>query len=185
MLTRLRRVKQWQTFTRTWWLYDAKWQDPFDSGLLISRYLSGKQKPIWHPDLDCGDHVVVINAAHVALPNQEWKWRFFFHHTQYAGGAKWASAWSLHQKDPTFVLERAIYKSCRYNKDSIRRKEFFARLMMFRDEKMPEEIKQNITAQIRQLRVVPKKIEECTPEELDKFPKVFDYNPDFRLDQDN
>ena len=36
------RVKQWTTFARTWYLFDAKWQDPIVSGRVLSKYLLGK-----------------------------------------------------------------------------------------------------------------------------------------------
>lgn len=53
---------------------------------------------------DCGDHVVVINTADVALPGDEWKKRVYFHHTGYPGGASWTLAWQLHEKDPKMVF---------------------------------------------------------------------------------
>lgn len=181
-LTRLRRVKQWETFARTWWLYDAKWQDPFDSGMLVARYLTGKHKPIWHPDVDCGDHVVVINAAQVALPNEEWKWRHFFHNTQWAGGQNWASAWEMHLKDPTFVIERAIYRYCA-KKDA--RYKAFARLTLTKGDQLPEDIRSKICAQIRQQRPVPRKLSDIPKEEIGNFPKLFDFDPIDEVKQEN
>lgn len=186
MLTKLRRVKQWETFARTWWVYDAKWQDPWDSGLLIARYLLGKHKPIYYPKLDCGDHVVVINASQVSLPNEEWKWRFFFHHTQFGGGQMWAPAWEIHQKDPTFVLERAIYRYCKvYAEQKHEMNHFifrdlrykaFARLVLRKDDNIPPEIEEKISGQIRQVRPVPRKLDEISEEEKKNFPKLFDYD---------
>jgi len=174
MLTKLRRVKQWQTFARTWWVYDAKWQDPWDSGLLIGRYLTGKHKPIWHPDTECGDHVVVINASQVALPNEEWRWRSFYHNTQWKQGQTWTTAWEQHLKDPTFVLERAIYKYC--GKESARYRAF-GKLHLLKSDVIPEDIKIKITGQIRQVRPVPQKLEDIPAEELAEFPKIFDFDP--------
>lgn len=180
-LTQLRRVKHWQTFARTWWLYDAKWQDPFDSGILVGRYLTGKHKPIWHPDLDCGDHVVVINASKIALPNEEWKWRHFFHNTQFGGGQTWASAWERHLQDPTFVIERAIYRYC--GKGNARYRSF-ARLILTKDENLPQSIREKISSQIRQNRPVPRKLSDIPQEELDKFPKLFDFDPVHEVQQE-
>ena len=42
--------QQWVSFSRTWWIYDAKWQCPFKSAFRILHYLDGKHKPIWHPN---------------------------------------------------------------------------------------------------------------------------------------
>lgn len=173
-MTRMRRVKHWQVFARTWWLYDAKWQDPWDSGLLIARYLTGKHKPIWYPNEDCGDHVVVINAQQVALPNEEWKWRHFYHNTQFAKGRYFGSAWEMHLKDPTFVIERAIYRYCGKQDHRLRA---FARLVLLKDDQIPDEIAEKISAQIRQNRPVPRKLEDIPKEELDNYPKIFDFDP--------
>lgn len=52
---------------------------------------------------DCGDHVIVINSADIALPGDEWQKRVYFHHTGYPGGASWTLAWELHNKDPVLV----------------------------------------------------------------------------------
>lgn len=52
---------------------------------------------------DCGDHVIVINTADIALPVDEWKKRVYFHHTGYPGGATWTLAWEMQEKDPTMV----------------------------------------------------------------------------------
>lgn len=53
---------------------------------------------------DCGDHVVAINTAKIALPGDEWTRRVYFHHTGYAGGASWTLAHELHEKDKTKVI---------------------------------------------------------------------------------
>lgn len=52
---------------------------------------------------DVGDHVVVINTQHIAMPNRFWRaWRHFSH-TEYAGGFKSERAWQVHRKDPKEV----------------------------------------------------------------------------------
>ena len=62
------------------YLYDAKWQSPFQSAKKITRVLEGKHKPIYHPMNDAGDHVVVINSRNIALLGREWQFRVYFHH---------------------------------------------------------------------------------------------------------
>lgn len=66
---------------------------------------------------DCGDHVIVINTAEIALPGDEWKKRVYFHHTGYPGGATWTLAWELHEKDPTMV--HILFLKLNYNLISI------------------------------------------------------------------
>ncbi|KAG7197421.1 hypothetical protein KM043_013281 [Ampulex compressa] len=107
----MRRGQQWGTFARVWHIYDATWQDPFQSAQRIKHYLMGLYKPIYHPTNDCGDHVVVINSKEIALRGDEWRKRVYFHHTTYIRGASWTLAWELHTKDPTMIMKKAVYTS--------------------------------------------------------------------------
>ncbi|KHJ94105.1 hypothetical protein OESDEN_05968 [Oesophagostomum dentatum] len=52
-------------------------QDAFKLGKHVARHLSGQHKPIWHPETDCGDHVVVVNCRHVAMHGFDWKHTLF------------------------------------------------------------------------------------------------------------
>jgi len=173
-MSKFTRVEQWCTFARTWYLFDAKCRDAFDAGERVTRYLFGRHKPIYDTWQDMGDHVVVINARHVSLPNDEWKWRFFYHHTRYAGGATWASAWEMHEKDPTWIMYKSVYKAIGIQMPG-RRHEMLGRCHIFADEVVPKHIMDNVTDQIRQLRRVDKSINDYTERELDEFPKIFDY----------
>ena len=115
-MSRFQRVRQWSAFSRNWHIYDAKWQNPFQSAKKISPYLEGKNKPIYSPFADSGDHVVVINSKDISLLGREWQMRVYFHHTGYnksfpGGGAKWIPAWQLHSRDPTLVLWKAVYNN--------------------------------------------------------------------------
>ncbi|KAL3244065.1 hypothetical protein MRX96_019631 [Rhipicephalus microplus] len=100
-LSNFKRVQQWATFTRRWLLYDARWQNPFQSAEMISDVLQGKHKPIFSPTSDCGDHVVVTNCSEIAMPWYEWKYRMYFHDTRFAGGRSWTPAWQVQDKDAT------------------------------------------------------------------------------------
>ncbi|XP_067002717.2 large ribosomal subunit protein uL13m [Anabrus simplex] len=173
-----KRVQQWTTFAREWHLFDANWQNPFDSAVVIQKYLRGLNKPIYHPLNDCGDHVVVKNSRHVALRGDEWKKRVYFHHTGYPGGASWTLAWELHQKDPTLVMKKAVYHSMRGN---LQRRYTMERLHIFPDDEIPEDILQNITSQIRQLRVVPRRLDSYSEKEREEFPKIMDFPKDYVL----
>lgn len=82
-MSRFQRVQQWSAFSRTWHLYDAKWQNPFHSARKVTPVLEGKSKPIYSPNVDCGDHVVIINSRHISLLGREWKFRVYMHHTGY------------------------------------------------------------------------------------------------------
>ncbi|KAI0212630.1 39S ribosomal protein L13, mitochondrial [Lamellibrachia satsuma] len=170
------RVQQWATFARMWWLYDAKWQCPFQSAPVIIRHLQGQHKPIYHPLGDVGDHVVVINTEHIAMEGDLWRtWRHF-HHTGYPGGFSDTRVWKVHEADPTKVLHKQIYSTIKGN---LLRRPIMARLHLYRDENVPEDILKNITGQIRQQREVPKRLDEYTQEERDAFPRLFEWPEDY------
>ncbi|KAL6267331.1 hypothetical protein P5V15_000406 [Pogonomyrmex californicus] len=173
-----RRGQQWGTFARIWHVFDAKWQDPYKSAEVIRHYLMGMYKPIYHPLNDCGDHVVVINSKDIALRGDEWRKRVYFHHTTYHGGATWTLAWELHHKDPTMIVEKAVYRALPKN---LQRRHTMQRLHIFPEEKIPEDVLKNITNQIKQLRPVPVKLDHIPQEEVDNYPQLLKYPQDYIL----
>jgi len=179
-MTAVQRVQQWLTFNRAWWLFDAKWQDPYISAKSISKYLLGIHKPIYSKNhlSDYGDCVVVINSAQIALKADEWYYRVYFHHTGYPGGASWTKAWEVHKKDPTMIVNRAVYGELG---KTLKRRPAMARLLVFKDANIPKMIAENITDQIRPHKVVPRRLDSYKPEEIANFPKLYDYPKDFVL----
>ncbi|XP_066262336.1 large ribosomal subunit protein uL13m [Euwallacea similis] len=172
----VKRVQQWATFARIWHIYDATWQNPFDSAELIKRHLMGLYKPIYHPLNDCGDHVIVINTSEIALPGDEWKKRVYFHHTGYPGGATWTLAWELHKKDPTMIMKKAVYNNMTGN---LQRRYTMQRLHLFSDGNVPEDLLKNVSNQIKQLRPVPKRLDHYDEEVVKNSPKIIDYPNDY------
>ena len=55
---------------------------------LIANYLRGKHKPAFTPHMDCGDHIIVVNAEKVRLTGNKLKDKKFYWHTGYPGGIK-------------------------------------------------------------------------------------------------
>lgn len=93
---------------RKWHLVDA---DGKTLGRLASRVailLRGKHKPTFTPNVDTGDHVVIINADKIHLTAGKMKTKTYIHHTGYPGGLKSVTAQHLHAKKPTELLTRAI-----------------------------------------------------------------------------
>ncbi|KAL1115348.1 hypothetical protein AAG570_007378 [Ranatra chinensis] len=164
--------------TRVWHLFDATWQNPLQCAPLIAKYLQGRHKPIYHPLNDCGDHVVVINSLRIALPGSEWRWRVYFHHTGYPGGASWTPAWQLHDKDPTMIVKKAVYSSMKGN---LQRRVTMQRLHIFPDDQIPEDVLANLTHKLRPLRPTPDPLDSYDAEQVETFPKLVDYPEDYVL----
>ncbi len=93
---------------RTWYVLDA--QDAV-LGRLASKaamMLMGKNKPIYTPFLDTGDHVIVVNADKVRLTGQKEEQKIYRRHSGYPGGLKEIKAKRLRQTRPERMIELAI-----------------------------------------------------------------------------
>ncbi len=93
---------------RRWLVVDAEGQTLGRLATQVAMVLRGKHKPMYTPHMDTGDHVVVINAAKVALSGRKAQDKKYFHHTMYPGGATWTSIVELMAKHPERVVQRAI-----------------------------------------------------------------------------
>lgn len=96
---------------------DKKWVLIDAEGLVLGRLASivanrlrGKHKPGYTPHMDCGDHVVIINAEKVVLKgNNKLQDQTYYHHTGYPGGIKQRTAKQiLEGKHPDRVIHKAI-----------------------------------------------------------------------------
>lgn len=74
--------------SRKWYLIDAEGLVLGRMAVVIANILRGKNKPFFTPHVDCGDHVVVINADKVALTGKKLADKKYYWHTGYPGGIK-------------------------------------------------------------------------------------------------
>ncbi|MCA9473063.1 MAG: 50S ribosomal protein L13 [Nitrospirales bacterium] len=93
---------------RKWHIIDAEGKTLGRLASRIAMVLRGKHKPIFTPNVDTGDHVVVINAGRIQLTRDKFKVKTYYHHTGYPGGIKSVTAEKLHEKKPTELLNVAI-----------------------------------------------------------------------------
>ena len=93
---------------KEWLLVDAKHKVLGRIATEIALRLRGKHKPSYSPHMDCGDHVIVINASQIRLTGRKWSKKKYIHHTGYPGGQKSILAKHLHEKHPTRILEKAV-----------------------------------------------------------------------------
>lgn len=76
---------------------------------VVAMRLRGKHKPIYTPHVDCGDHVVVINAEKVKITGNKSEDEVFYWHTGYPGGIKGRTpSQILAGKHPERVIEKAV-----------------------------------------------------------------------------
>jgi large subunit ribosomal protein L13 len=94
---------------REWWLVDADGQTLGRLASAVAQRLTGKHKPIYTPNLDTGDHVVVINAAKIVLTGTKLQDKIYRHHTGYPGGLREITAEKRLAKEPDALVEAAIW----------------------------------------------------------------------------
>jgi large subunit ribosomal protein L13 len=93
---------------RKWYVIDASGKTLGRLSARVAILLRGKHKPTFTPNVDTGDHVVIINAEKIHLTGDKMKTKTYTHHTGYPGGLKTVTAEHLHEKHPTDLLTKAI-----------------------------------------------------------------------------
>ncbi len=71
-----------------WWVIDAEGLVLGRLAVVIAQRLRGKHKPMFTPHIDCGDHVIVVNAEKVRLTGRKRVNNKFYWHTGFPGGIK-------------------------------------------------------------------------------------------------
>lgn len=117
-----------------WYVVDARGQVLGRVASRVARLLMGKHKVRYTPSLDCGDHVVVINARGVRLTGKKLDQKVYRWHTGYPGGLKEVKARHRFDERPEQVVREAILGMLPKNKLHQRRAK---KLRVYADDKHP------------------------------------------------
>ena len=98
-----------ETVERSWYVVDATDMILGRLSSQVAAILRGKHKPIFTPHVDCGDHVIIINAEKVRLTGKKLDQKTHIHHTGFPGGIKEVTYRTLLENKPEF----AVYESIR------------------------------------------------------------------------
>ena len=93
---------------RKWLVVDAEGQTLGRLASELAAILRGKHKPTFTPNVDTGDHVIIINAEKIHLTGNKLNDKIYYRHTQFSGGLKQRTALEMRTKYPTKMLELAI-----------------------------------------------------------------------------
>ncbi len=93
---------------RRWYVVDAKDQVLGRLATKVARIIRGKDKPIFTPNADTGDFVVVINAEQVKVTGKRELLKSYVHYSGYPVGLKVRSFEELMAKKPEFIIESAV-----------------------------------------------------------------------------
>jgi len=119
---------------REWHVIDASDKILGRFATQVANLLMGKHKPIFSPNLDTGDFVVVINAAKIKVTGNKAKQKLYYRHSGYPGGLKSVSLEEMMQTHPTRVIEHAVKGMLPHNRLGAR---MFKKLKVYAGETHP------------------------------------------------
>jgi len=93
---------------RRWHVIDAQGKVLGRIATTAARLLQGKNKPVYTPFIDAGDHVVIVNAAQVKLTGRKEEQKIYRRHSGYEGGLREERAREVRQRTPRRIVEEAV-----------------------------------------------------------------------------
>lgn len=96
------------TVDKNWVLVDAEGQTLGRLASKVAYLLRGKNKPGFTPHVDCGDNVVIINAAAVQMSGNKEEVKEYVRHTGYPGGQRVTTPAELRMKNASKIVENAV-----------------------------------------------------------------------------
>jgi large subunit ribosomal protein L13 len=129
----------------SWWVVDATDQTLGRLATRIATLLEGKHKPMYSPNLDTGDHVVVVNAARVKVTGNKLLQKRYYRHSGYPGGLKEETLQSLMARKPELVIERAVKGMLPQNRLG---RAMFKKMKVYRGADHPHQAQQPVAAEL-------------------------------------
>ena len=93
---------------RVWHVVDAEGLVLGRLSTEVARILRGKHKPMFAPNVDVGDHVIVVNADKIVLTSDKLEKKIAYRHSGYPGGLRQQTYAELMEKKPTEAVRRAV-----------------------------------------------------------------------------
>ena len=93
---------------KKWYVIDAENKVLGRVAVEAARIIRGKHKPQFTPFLDCGDHVIIINAAKAKLTGNKPGQKMYYRHSGYPGGITERTYMQMLEKHPERIMEKAI-----------------------------------------------------------------------------
>lgn len=97
-----------QEISRKWYIIDAANRPLGRTAAAVAAILRGKHKVDFAPHVDCGDHVIVINAEKALLTGKKLEQKFYRHHSGWIGGLKETRYDKLMLENPEKAMMLAV-----------------------------------------------------------------------------
>ena len=93
---------------RKWYVIDAAGKPMGRVAVKAADLLRGKGKVTFTPNVDCGDHVIIINCDKAVLTGHKLDKKFHYHHTGWIGGLKKVNYRTLMAKRSDYAMKEAV-----------------------------------------------------------------------------
>ena len=104
------------TIVKKWYVVDASGRTLGRLATVVADTLRGKNKPIYTPNIDTGDFVVIVNADKVVVTGKKADDKMYYRHSGYPGGIKAESYKHLFARKPEEVVRKAVKGMLPHNK---------------------------------------------------------------------
>ena len=131
-----------ETIERKWYVIDAAGKPLGHTAVKAANILRGKHRPEFTPHADCGEFVIIVNAAKATLSGKKLEQKYYRHHSGYIGGLKEVQYKTLMATRPEFAMELAVKGML--PKNSIGAKSF-TRLKVYRGAEHNQQAQKPVT----------------------------------------
>lgn len=105
-----------QEIDKKWYVVDASGKTLGRLSTVVADTLRGKRKPIYTPNIDTGDFVVIVNAEKIVVTGKKAEQKMYWRHSGYPGGIKGESYERLLARRPTEIVRKAVKGMLPHNK---------------------------------------------------------------------
>lgn len=100
---------------RKWYVIDAEGKVLGRLASQVASILRGKNKPTFTPNVDCGDHVIIINAEKIVLTGKKAENKIHYTHSLYPGGLKEVQYGKLLDTKPEYAISKTVWGMLPHN----------------------------------------------------------------------
>lgn len=129
-----------------WYVVDAKGKTLGRLATSVATILRGKHKPTYTPNIDCGDHVIIINADQVVLTGKKATDKIHYTHSMYPGGLKAIPYGKLLATKPEYALTKTVWGMLPHNRLG---RQMIKKLRVYRGSEHPHQAQQPENLEIK------------------------------------
>jgi len=108
--------KEFADQNRKWYVIDATDLVLGRLSVKVADVLRGKNKPCWTPNVDCGDHIIILNSDKVLLTGNKMTREFWYSHSHYMGGLRTRSGEVMVNKYSIELITNSVRRMLPKNK---------------------------------------------------------------------